>query len=153
LLVREESVADLRARVAELRGAGSGRGFAGGAGSGDAEATALRFRPNLVVAGGAGGPYDEDAWARVRVGGVRLRSAAPCPRCRMINIDPSSGRDAPEWLLALGRYRRQKYRTLFGQLMARVGSDGATGADGATLREGDALAVEERRSPPRFAEE
>ena len=39
----------------------------------------LRFRPNLVVEGGA--PFAEDEWKRIRIGGVEFSVAKGCTRC------------------------------------------------------------------------
>ena len=64
-----------------------------------------RFRPNLVVSGAPA--YGEDAWPRVRFGGVAFRSGGPCARCIVTTTDQLSGeRTGPEPLRTLATYRR-----------------------------------------------
>jgi len=64
-----------------------------------------RFRPNLVVAGGA--PFAEDGWARLRAGPLILRSAGPCARCLVTTTDQTTGaRTGPEPLRTLASFRR-----------------------------------------------
>ena len=52
-----------------------------------------RFRPNVIVEGAP--PYDEDEWTRIRVGVAEeqeeYHGAGRCVRCRLPNIEPSSG--------------------------------------------------------------
>lgn len=73
-----------------------------------------RFRPNLVVSGGA--PWDEDGWARVQIGGVALRVAKPCGRCTLITIDQGTGeRTGAEPLRTLASFRQREGSALFGQ--------------------------------------
>jgi len=45
-----------------------------------------RFRPNIVITGGAA--YAEDGWRRIRIGEVELFEAKPCVRCTLTTIDP-----------------------------------------------------------------
>jgi uncharacterized protein len=63
-----------------------------------------RFRPNLVVGGGA--PYAEDAWHRVRIGDIVLRSAGPCARCPITTTDQETAERGKEPLRTLATYRR-----------------------------------------------
>ena len=63
-----------------------------------------RFRPNLVVADCA--PYAEDAWTRVRIGDVVLRSAGPCTRCPITTTDQLTAARGKEPLKTLATYRR-----------------------------------------------
>lgn len=63
-----------------------------------------RFRPNLVVAGCA--PYGEDAWTKVRIGGVILRHAGPCARCVVTTTDQLTAVRGKEPLRTLATYRR-----------------------------------------------
>jgi uncharacterized protein YcbX len=51
--------------------------------------TARRFRPNVLIQGP--GPYEEDAWKRIRIGGVEIFVSARTTRCRLPNVDPDSG--------------------------------------------------------------
>ncbi len=71
-----------------------------------------RFRPNVVVAGGAA--FDEDAWQSVRIGEVGYRSTMVCDRCVMTTIDRQSLRGAKEPIRTLARHRRWAGATWFG---------------------------------------
>lgn len=73
-----------------------------------------RFRPNLVVAGGAA--FAEDSWRRLRIDGVELRLVKPCGRCPITTIDPDTGTLGKEPLRTLARFRRRDDgKVLFGQ--------------------------------------
>ena len=80
----------------------------------EAPVTVKRFRPNIVVAGGA--PFVEDTWDTVRIGERRFRGVKRCDRCTIVTIDP----DAPlegnrvEPLRTLAKYRSQDNRVWFG---------------------------------------
>ena len=57
-----------------------------------------RFRPNLVIGGGAPGengapPFAEDAWSAISVGvrNVTFGIVKPCARCKMPTIDQATG--------------------------------------------------------------
>jgi uncharacterized protein YcbX len=79
-----------------------------------------RFRPNLVVAGGA--PHAEDGWRRVRVGAVAFDVVKPCTRCVFTTVDPQHGTFDPsgEPLQTLKTYRRTPAGVTFGMnLIAR----------------------------------
>lgn len=71
---------------------------------GDAPVPMDRFRPNLVVAGGA--PFAEDAWTRFHIGSVRFRTGGPCARCIVTTTDQQTGERGPEPLRTLATYRR-----------------------------------------------
>ena len=85
LLIGEESLADLNARLA-------------------APLPMNRFRPSLVVAGGA--PYAEDAGTRFRIGDVVFHGATRCGRCVVTTTDQLTAERAPEPLRTLATYRR-----------------------------------------------
>ncbi|MFA5056627.1 MAG: MOSC domain-containing protein [Opitutaceae bacterium] len=85
LVIAEESLADLNARLA-------------------APLPMNRFRPNLVVAGGA--PYAEDSWGRFRIGGLVFHGATRCGRCVVTTTDPLTAERAQEPLRTLVTYRR-----------------------------------------------
>lgn len=77
-----------------------------------------RFRPNLVVTGPRA--YEEDGWARVRIGEVEFEVAGACDRCVMTTLDPRSGeaRSDHEPLATLGRQRRgPDGKAYFGQFL------------------------------------
>jgi hypothetical protein len=85
LLIAEESLADLDARLA-------------------APLPMDRFRPNLVVTGAA--PYAEDAWNRFRIGNVVFHGATRCSRCVVTTTDQATAERGPEPLKTLASYRR-----------------------------------------------
>lgn len=85
LLISEESLADLNARL-------------------DTPLPMNRFRPNLVVAGGA--PYGEDTWDRLRIGGVLFHGATRCGRCVVTTTDQFTATRGKEPLRTLATYRR-----------------------------------------------
>lgn len=90
-----------------------------------------RFRPNIVVAGGA--PYAEDGWGDLRIGTATLRGVKPCGRCQVTTTDQSTGEvRGPEPLATLATYRDS---TEFG---VKFGMNCVTIAEG-EIRVGDAL--------------
>ena len=81
-----------------------------------ADITMRRFRPNLVIEGAE--PWAEDAWRRIRIGGVELRVVKPCERCVVTTLDPDTGAqpDPAEPLRTLGRFHRSSTgKIIFGQ--------------------------------------
>jgi uncharacterized protein len=95
-----------------------------------------RFRPNIVVTGC--GPYEEDTWARIRIGGVELHAAGPCGRCMVITTDQHTGERAKEPLATLATYRRGPDGAVnFGQNFIHASDHG-------TIRVGDMVTVLER---------
>ena len=96
-LTTEESLADLNARMA-------------------APIPMNRFRPNLVVRGGA--PYAEDQWRTLTVGDTTLRWIKPCTRCVATTTDHETGeRPSREPLYTLARYRRWGNEVIFGHYL------------------------------------
>jgi uncharacterized protein YcbX len=85
LVISEESLADLNARL-------------------DAPLPMNRFRPSLVVAGGA--PYAEDTWGRFRIGDVVFHGATRCGRCVVTTTDQFTAERGKEPLRTLATYRR-----------------------------------------------
>lgn len=104
--------------------------------AGRAPVTMAHFRPNLVVDGVDGvDAHAEDAWRRVRIGGIDFDAVKPCTRCVFTTVDPALGRrrEDGEPLEILKQYRRTPAGITFGMnLIAR-----GTG----TLRVGDAVEV------------
>jgi uncharacterized protein YcbX len=112
LLLSEESLADLNARLAaplEMR----------------------RFRPNIVVAGA--GAYAEDGWRRLRIGALTFDVVKPCQRCAITTVDQATAERGVEPLRALATYRQVRGGVLFGQNVIHD----ATGC----LHVGDAVTV------------
>ena len=73
-----------------------------------------RFRPSIVVSGAEA--FEEDTWARVRIGEVTLRAVKPCLRCVITTVDQAAGLFAgPEPLRTLATFRRKDEGVAFGQ--------------------------------------
>jgi uncharacterized protein len=94
LLISEESLADLNARLAQ-------------------PLPMNRFRPNLVIAGAE--PYAEDGWRKIEVGGMPLRVVKPCFRCAITTTDQVTAERGREPLRTLATYRRVNGEVMFGQ--------------------------------------
>ena len=121
LLVGEESVADVDRRTPD----------------GAPPVTVERFRPNVVLGGTEA--WREDAWRRIRIGGVELAVVGPCPRCVVTTVDPGTGEKGDEPLATLARFRREDGKVWVGQ-NAQHRSPG-------TLRVGDRVTVLEEGTP------
>lgn len=67
-----------------------------------------RFRPNLVIDGLDGEPYQEDAWvgATIRIGALRIRVDKRDRRCVMVNVDPATSARDPAILRTITRVRQ-----------------------------------------------
>ncbi|HVH46674.1 MAG TPA: MOSC N-terminal beta barrel domain-containing protein [Labilithrix sp.] len=63
-----------------------------------------RFRPNIVVEGGA--PYEEDEAVTARIGPVIFRMPKPCARCQVTLVDQQTGEQTKEPLRTLSTYRK-----------------------------------------------
>ena len=48
-----------------------------------------RFRANFIISGCAA--FDEDTWAEIWIGDVKLHNMKPCQRCSNTLVDPASG--------------------------------------------------------------
>lgn len=73
----------------------------------------LRFRPNIVLSAGDAqgwGAHDEDRADELHIetgqGLIRLKSAKPCTRCEMVEVDPQTAQTGSAVLPALRAYRR-----------------------------------------------
>jgi uncharacterized protein YcbX len=91
LAIGEASLADLNDRIAV---------------NGGEPVPIGRFRPNIVVTGCDA--FAEDAWARVRIGEIDLRSAGQSTRCIITTTDQFTGARGKEPLRTLARFRRDK---------------------------------------------
>ncbi|KXZ48630.1 hypothetical protein GPECTOR_26g533 [Gonium pectorale] len=157
LLVSEESMEDLRTRLAAVPGAASasasaslaggaggssnfGCGPDGGGAAGGGDDLLCRLRPNLVVCGFPA--YAEDGWAGVAVGPLAADVLGSCPRCELLQVDPKAGvrERGSQVLLALAQYRRQGGRVQFGVLLAAA-APAATAGRSAAAGTGNDLAV------------
>jgi len=64
-----------------------------------------RFRPNVVVKGS--GPFEEDRWARIKIGETIFRVPKPCGRCVVTTVEQSTGEfDRKEPLRTMATFRR-----------------------------------------------
>jgi MOSC domain-containing protein len=99
----------------------------------------VRFRPNLVVAGGL--PWAEDGWRRIRVGAAEFRVVKGCDRCVIPTTDDETAvrRKEPTYTLAL--HRRWDGAVWFGMNAVPL-------TPGATLRVGDEVEVLDSRPTP-----
>jgi MOSC domain-containing protein len=118
LLASEGSLADLNARLGTR---------------GHPPLPMNRFRPNLVVSGGAA--FAEDRWSEIRVGGAVLQAAKPCGRCEVTTTDQASGeRLGPEPLATLATFRdSREFGLMFGMNLVT--------AQGGVVRLGEAVHV------------
>lgn len=113
MVMSEESLADLNARLAT-------------------PVPMNRFRPSLVVAGGA--PYAEDTWGRFRIGDVVFHGATRCGRCIIPTTDQLTAERAKEPLLTLSGYRRDADGTvMFGRNVVHETKSGRVAAGDAVV--------------------
>lgn len=77
------------------------------------ELTALRFRPNLVIAAVAedAGLFPEDAWVggTLQIGGLVMRVDQRDQRCVMVNVDPLTAERDPAVLRAIAAERQSRF--------------------------------------------
>lgn len=104
LLVGEASLADLNQRY-----------------SGREEIAMARFRPNIVVAGGA--PYMEDDMGTFTINGIAFNGLERCARCNVPNVDPVTAVPSPEGepLATLSQYRKEGRKIYFGVNLVHSG--------------------------------
>ncbi len=74
-----------------------------------------RFRPNLVIEGGA--PYEEDRFGRVRIGDLGFRMPKRCARCSVTTVDQLTAEVGKEPLRTLAKYRTESNTVYFAQNM------------------------------------
>ncbi len=93
LIISEESLSDLNSKL-------------------DSALPMNRFRPNIVVKGGAA--FEEDIWKRIKIGDVEMALVKPCPRCEVTTIDKETLERNKEPLKTLGKYRKHELGAIFG---------------------------------------
>ncbi len=104
--------------------------------------TMNRFRPNIVIEGGA--PWADDSWQRIRIGELEMTLVKPCVRCLVTTLDPHTGAKlGKEPLATLGKIRRSAVPDINGVLF---GTNAVPQRSG-TVRMGDAVEVLETRTP------
>jgi uncharacterized protein YcbX len=86
LLTSEESLADLNGRIAK-------------------PIRMNRFRQNIAVEGGQA--FDEDWWARLRIGELEFEKVVSCERCSFTQVDQETATRTSEPIRTLAKYRRQ----------------------------------------------
>jgi uncharacterized protein YcbX len=103
-----------------------------------------RYRPNLVVAGGA--PWEEDEWRVMEIGAITLKLVKPCARCSVVTVDQGTGRRGQEPLRRLRSFREWEGKVYFGQNAVLEGNG--------RFRVGDDVRILEKgpRRPPLEAE-
>jgi uncharacterized protein len=101
LLISEESLADLNARLAQ-------------------PLPMNRFRPNLVIAGGE--PYAEDRLERFEAGGIAFHVVKSCDRCVVTTTDQETTERGVEPLRTLATYRKVDGKVMFGQNVVHLGT-------------------------------
>jgi len=99
--------------------------------SGEAAVGVERFRPNILLDGGAA--HVEDTWTAVRIGDVTIGVGSECLRCVITTIDERTMVQGAEPLRTLATYRRQGSGAVFGM--------NATNASIGTIRVGDEVQV------------
>jgi uncharacterized protein YcbX len=90
-----------------------------------------RFRPNIVIRGGA--PYVEDTLDRFRLGEVEFTGTTLCIRCPIPTTDQRTGERGKEPLRTLATYRKQPGGVVFGRNLNHHGTG--------TVRVGDVVLV------------
>jgi uncharacterized protein len=104
----------------------------------------VRFRPNVVVAGGTA--WAEDGWRRLRIGEAVFRAVKGCDRCTIPTTDEQTAVRRHEPTYTLSRHRRWDGAVWFGMNLVPV-------TPHATLRVGDEVelldAVAAVDGPPR----
>jgi uncharacterized protein YcbX len=70
-----------------------------------------RFRPNLVVEGGAA--FDEDRFDHATVGLLGMRLAKRCARCDVTTVDQATAQVGKEPLRTLATYRKEENHVYF----------------------------------------
>jgi len=101
LLISEESLADLNGRM-------------------PSPLPMNRFRPNLVISGGA--PFGEDDLSAFRIGTLPFRVVKPCDRCVLTTTDQATAERGVEPLRTLATYRRRDGKVYFGQNVVHEGT-------------------------------
>jgi uncharacterized protein YcbX len=79
-----------------------------------------RFRPNLVVQGGAA--FDEERFGSAAVGAVTFRMPKRCARCSVTTVDQDTAAVGKEPLRTLASYRKEQNQVYFAQNLIPDGS-------------------------------
>lgn len=114
LLAARASLADLNARLAQ-------------------PVSMNRFRPNVVVEGGAA--FEEERYGRVRIGALTFRMPKRCARCQVTTVDQETAAVGKEPLRTLATYRTENNKVLFAQNTIPDGEGTLTVGDAVTYLE------------------
>lgn len=110
-----------------------------------------RFRPNIVVAGAALRPFDEDYWTEVGVGALRAYVVKGCDRCAIPDVDQQTAitgkavRRALTVRRGVNAYDETNKGVFFAQNLNHMY------APGITVRVGDNVEVIARAAEPNVA--
>jgi len=99
----------------------------------------VRFRPNVVVAGGSA--WAEDGWRRLRIGEAVFRAVKGCDRCAIPTTDEQTAVRRHEPTYTLSRHRRWDGAVWFGMNLVPV-------TPHATLRVGDEVELLDAAAAP-----
>lgn len=111
---------------------------------GHSPAQTRHFRPNLVVRTTSLTSIHghlEDKWTSLTLSrtNIKLNVVGECPRCAMVDVDPTSGTKG-NTLRALANYRRrQGGRIMFGIFLRRSASEEGEASPGVWIKQGDLL--------------
>lgn len=79
--------------------------------SGAAPVPMDRFRPSIVVEGGA--PFEEESASRSRIGSITVRMPKRCARCQVTTVDQTTAATSKEPLRTLASYRSEGNKVNF----------------------------------------
>ncbi len=79
-----------------------------------------RFRPNIVI--GTEHPDAEDNWESFEINEIPFLPVKACSRCKVIDIDPTTGKEDKEVSQTLKSYRRKDGKMVFGQNLIHQGT-------------------------------
>jgi uncharacterized protein YcbX len=125
LLLSEESLGDLNRRMA----------------------TPLpmnRFRPNLVIRGGAA--FCEDELGDFAIGDIDFRAVKPCDRCVLTTTDQETAKRGAEPLRTLATFRKRDGKVYFGQNLLHAGLGRLSIGDSVKVTGTPALASQDDRA-------
>lgn len=131
LFISEQSLDDLNANIEA---------------NGSVSISMNRFRPNIVV--NAPAPFDEDSWARIKIGDVEFELVEQAVRCSITTVNQSTGEKGKEPLRTLAQYRRAKYE---GKNLGVVFGQRATNRNTGYIEVGMTVEVLEYKEPNDFS--